>query len=335
MSPLWFLFAVLAVVIYFAGSRLTLYADVLGEKWGVQRSFIGLILLSTITSLPELGTSISSILWVNAPDLAFGNALGSNLFNIAIIPMLALLYRQTFLSRANNQHNTTATLISFLYGLVGLALLLNLPQFPAWLKTRYFLSPFSFAILVFYLAGLYFIFSEKKLPTHEETPEPLYEENRSGKTIFLFILFALIVIVAASGLARVGKTLAVSTGLGDTFFGTLFFAFVTSLPEIVVSWAALKQMDSVNLALGNIFGSCLFNLAIIPVMDVVSWKENIFAAVHHSQLISVFAGLLMVSLASYAIHIRRNKPAKKYFSIEMILLSVIYLITLFIIFSLR
>ncbi|MFP4686962.1 MAG: sodium:calcium antiporter [bacterium] len=335
MFQLWLLFVALALIIYFSGSKLAFYGDVLGEKWGVERSFIGLILLSTITSLPELGTSVSSLLWVEAPDLAVGNTLGSNLFNIAIIPLLALLYRRAFLYRAGNQHNTTAALINFLYGLVGLALLVNLPLFPARLRLDFFISPFSIAIFIFYLGGLYFIFSEKNLPEKEKSIALLYENKSHRQTMLVFILCAFIVIAAAAGLARVGKTLADLTGFGDTFFGTLFFAFVTSLPEIVVSWAALKQLDSVNLALGNIFGSCLFNLTIIPLLDLISWRKNIFAELHFSNFISVFAGIIMVSLASYAIHVRRSTPAKKYFSLEMVLLALSYLIALSTIFLLR
>ncbi|MGM0380534.1 MAG: sodium:calcium antiporter [bacterium] len=331
----WFLFIILAVVIYFAGSRLTVYADILGEKWGVHRSFIGLILLSTVTSLPELGTSLSSILWVGSPDLALGNVLGSNLFNVAIIPLLALLYRRAFLHGANNQHNTNAALITLIYALVAGGLLTHLEIFPAWLAVDFWISPFSIAIFIFYLGGIYLIFLEKNLSEEQNLEKTeLYGADSQLSTVLLFVFSALLVIIAGAGLARVGKILAVKTGLKATFFGTLFFAFVTSLPEVVVSWAALRELGAVNLALGNIFGSCLFNLAIIFVFDFAV-AGPVFAAVSTAHLVSVLAGIMMVSIASYAIHIRRDKPARVFFPLEMVLLSVIYLVALYTIFLLR
>lgn len=331
----WSLFVILSVVIYFAGSRLTYYADVLGEKWGVQRSFIGLILLSTVTSLPELGTSLSSIVWVNSPDLALGNVLGSNLFNLAIIPLLALLYRKAFLHRARLDHNTNAALITIIYALVGGGLISHLKIFPAWLSVEFFVSPFSIVLFGFYLGGIYLIFNKKDVSEEQKlTRAKIYGQNSQLLTTLLFSGSALLVIGAGAGLARVGDILAVKTGLKATFFGTFFFAFVTSLPEIVVSWTALKQLDAINLALGNIFGSCLFNLAIIFIFDLAVFGP-VFAAVTGTHLVSVFAGIMMVSIASYAIHIRRDDPAGVFFPPEMVLLAGVYLGALYLIFLLR
>ncbi len=102
----------------------------------------------------------------------------------------------------------------------------------------------------------------------------------------------------------------------------------------MVSWSALRQLGAVNLALGNIFGSCLFNLGIIFVFDLAV-AGSVFAAVSVGHLVSVFAGIMMVSIASYAIHIRRARPARIFFSLEMILLAAVYSGTLYLIFHLR
>lgn len=332
---MWMLFVALGVLIYVAGGRLTYYGDVLGEKWGVHRSFIGLILLSTVTSLPELGTSLFSILLVDSPDLALGNVLGSNLFNIFIIPILALLYRQAFLYRADSRHASTGSLVLLIYAVVGMGIHL---QFLGWDVPEFLhMSPFSLGIVFLAIGGLYIISNDRKSVPSEPGLEKveLYPNLKIEWASFIFIFSAFLVIGAGAGLAVVGKYLAVHTGLGDSFFGTLFFAFVTSLPEIVVSWIALKELDAVNLALGNIMGSCLFNLAIIVLFDLASVNGAIFTLASSSHLISVFLGIAMIALASYAILERQEQPAKHAFSIEMILLSGIYIGGIYLLFLLR
>ncbi len=334
---LWTLFILLAAIIYAAGWRLTYFGDVLGEKWDVHRSFIGLILLSTVTSLPELGTSLSAVLIPKAPNLALGNVLGSNLFNVAILPILAILTGKKFLHRANPKHSSTGHLIVILYVLVGGSLLQNFIEIFQWKSTLKYISPGSLFIFFFYLTGLYYIFSSKSKNGEEKnlSETKMYGEQTHGETLTKFIIFAVIVILAGSGLSTVGDKLAVLTGLGDTFFGSLFLAFITSLPEIVVCWAALYQLNAVNLALGNIFGSCLFNLAIIPVFDIFYPAGPIFTVVGVQHLLSIFAGILMISLAGYALLIRRETPSKNYLSPEYVTLGIIYIGTVYLLFILR
>lgn len=332
MVYLWIMFAALSCLIYVAGGRLTYYGDVLGEKWNVERSFIGLILLSLITSLPELGTSLSSIIIVDSADLALGNILGSNLFNIFIIPIMALLFREAYLYRTDLDHSATGSLVLIIYAIVGMAL--SLRMFNWDIPTVLHMSPFSIAIFVVAAVGIYVIFASRKLPESDKSLEDvnLYPELSEQWASIVFILSAILVVGAGAGLAVVGKTLAVKTGLSETFFGTLFFAFVTSLPEVVVSWSALKQLDAVNLAMGNIMGSCLFNVGIIFIFDLASYPSPVFVVAGPSHLISVYAGITMIAITSYVIHIRKDNRARVFFSYEMVALSLIYLGAIYLLF---
>lgn len=87
----WLQFALCAGVIFFAGARLSYYGDVLAEKTGLGRTWIGVVLLASVTSLPELITEISSVALVGVPDIAAGDVLGSCMFNIVIIALLDLM----------------------------------------------------------------------------------------------------------------------------------------------------------------------------------------------------------------------------------------------------
>jgi len=79
-------------VIIVAGTKLAKYGDLIAEKTGLGRIWIGVVLLATITSLPELATGISSVTFVGEPDLTMGDLFGSNLINLVIIAVIDLFY---------------------------------------------------------------------------------------------------------------------------------------------------------------------------------------------------------------------------------------------------
>ena len=82
---LWLQLAGAAGIILAASTWLAKSADIIAEKAGLGRSFIGVVLLATATSLPELGTGVSAITIVGTPDLAAGDAFGSNLVNLLLV----------------------------------------------------------------------------------------------------------------------------------------------------------------------------------------------------------------------------------------------------------
>jgi len=330
----WLLFAGLSLVVCLAGSRVTYYGDVLGEKWSVDRTFIGVILLSTITSLPELVTSLASVSLVDAPDLAMGNILGSNLFNLFLLPLLALLYGRSYLERASPHHVRTGAVAVVLYGLVGGTF--ALPSSPAPFGTSGPVSPASLLIFGVYAGGVYLLFGILRPPPEKALDAAeMYENHGERTTAILFAIYGLAVVLAGLFLTGVGERLAGVTGLGNTFFGSLFFAFVTSMPEFVVSWVALRRLDAVNLAMGNILGSCLFNLAILFPCDLITPAYGLLAAVETGHIVSLLGGMLMLGVAVAALVWRRRRPASRAFSGEMILLAGLYLGSMYLLFVLR
>ncbi|MGZ8160856.1 MAG: hypothetical protein ACXWT4_18925 [Methylobacter sp.] len=86
--PVFVEFAALALVIGGSGYFLSLYGDVIAEKTGLGGTWVGIALLATVTSLPELVTGISAVTYVNVPNIALGDALGSCVFNLLLIVLL-------------------------------------------------------------------------------------------------------------------------------------------------------------------------------------------------------------------------------------------------------
>ena len=107
----WLKFLLTLVIILLAGTKLARYGDAIGEKTGLGRIWIGLVLLALVTSMPELVTSVSAVALVGLPDLAFGTIFGSCLFNLAIIGLLDIMHHSTpILSKASSRHMASAGL---------------------------------------------------------------------------------------------------------------------------------------------------------------------------------------------------------------------------------
>lgn len=123
---LWLALLLCLILIAYAGYYLSRYGDIIAEKTGMSASWVGLILLATATSLPELITGISAVSFANAPDIAVGDALGSTVFNLLILVILDVLYkRETMYNRAAQGHILSAALGALLVAFTGFSLLLD------------------------------------------------------------------------------------------------------------------------------------------------------------------------------------------------------------------
>ena len=115
-----------AAIIFFAGRRLSLYGDLLAEATGLSKGWVGLILMASVTSLPELVVGISSSTIVQSADLAVGDILGSCAFNLGILAVLDAFIpkRQPLFGVASASHMLNSGLSIILISLVGFALFL-------------------------------------------------------------------------------------------------------------------------------------------------------------------------------------------------------------------
>jgi cation:H+ antiporter len=89
---IWLRFVVCVVIIAIAGRKAAIYGDAIAVKTGIGGLWIGLVLMATITSLPELFNGISAVALVKAPDLTIGDLFGSNAINLLILALLDIAY---------------------------------------------------------------------------------------------------------------------------------------------------------------------------------------------------------------------------------------------------
>ena len=305
---LWLQLLLCLSIIGFAGYFLSRFGDIIAEKSGVSASWIGLILLSTATSLPELVTGISAVTVADAPNIAVGDVLGSTVFNLAILVMLDALYRrETLYSRAAQGHILSAALGAILIAFAGFSLLLDQAGMsPAFGHVGMY-SPF---ILLVYLVAMRAVYSYERRTLNEfvETAAERYPDATLRGAIKGYAQAALAVVLAGSWLPFLAKDIADMMGWGQSFVGTLLVAAVTSAPEAAVTIAALR-LGALDMAIANLLGSNLFDIIILAVDDLLYVKGPLLAQVDASHALTAFTAVMMSALVIVGLVFRPQRRA--------------------------
>jgi cation:H+ antiporter len=126
--------------------------------------------------------------------------------------------------------------------------------------------------------------------------DTLHTKISTARAWMMYGMNALFIVGAATYLPYLGEEIARLTGLGRTFVGSIFIAVATSLPEIVVSFSALR-MGAADMAFGNVLGSNLFNVAILGIDDVFFTRGVLTAHVSAANGVSAVAAMTMTAIA--------------------------------------
>jgi cation:H+ antiporter len=294
MANPWFQFFLSAVVIVWAGNRLTLSAKAIADYIGLGAAWAGVLLLPLVTSLPELVTSLRAVA-IDAPDLAVGNIFGSNLFNLALLAVIDLAQgRGTLTARVNSGHILTAGLSIITVCLALLSMFSRQSLSIAWVG-------FDTALI----AGVY-LFGSRLLFKYEQRHTAPFLEHQTGaveigsppttRTAVLSYLFSAALIVSAGVfLTDAADVIALETGLGHTFIGSLLLAVSTSLPEAVTTLTAVR-LGLLDMAVANIFGANFFNLLILFWSDLFFRRAPLLSVVSDAHLISAVMVILMTAV---------------------------------------
>ena len=294
---LWLQLLLCLAVIGYAGYFLSRYGDIIAEKSGISASWVGLILLATATSLPELVTGISAVSFADAPNIAVGDVLGSTVFNLAILVLLDALYRKESLySRAAQGHILSASLGTILIAFAGFSLLLDQAGMSPALGHVGLYSPF---IVLVYLVAMRAVYSYERrtLSEYTEVSAERYPDATLRSAVKGYALAALAVVIAGSWLPFVAKDISDMMGWGQSFVGTLLVAAVTSAPEAAVTISALR-IGALDMAIANLLGSNLFDIAILAVDDLFYTKGPLLANVDASHALTAFTAVMMSALVT-------------------------------------
>ncbi|WP_291987371.1 hypothetical protein [Luteitalea sp.] len=287
----WLLFAGAACVIVVAGVQLARYGDAIGEKSGLGRSWIGAVLLAATTSLPELFTGFGATALTPLPDIAVGDVLGSCMFNLLILSLMDAIQPDRISARAHQGHALAigCGLALMAIAALGLAAARHWPVV-GWVGLY---SPLLIALYAMAMRVMFTHDRQRRAACGQLEPaNPANARLSLRSALVRYGVAALFVVGTALYLPVLGAGLARETGLGQAFVGSLFMAITTSLPEVVVSVAAVR-MGALSLGISNILGSNLFNLLVLGLNDVAYTGGPLLSAVDHSHLIAALAVVLM------------------------------------------
>jgi cation:H+ antiporter len=303
---LWLQLLLCLAIIGYAGYFLSRYGDIIAEKSGISASWIGLILLSTATSLPELITGISSVSFANTPDIAVGDVLGSAVFNLLILVLLdALFKRETLYSRAAQGHILSASLGALLIAFAGFSLLLDHAGMSPSLGHVGVYTPL---IVLVYLVAMRAVYSyeHRTLSEYTEVSAERYPDVTLRSAIKGYMWAAIAVVLAGSWLPFVAKDISDLMGWGQSFVGTLLVAAVTSAPEAAVTISALR-IGAFDMAIANLLGSNLFNILILAIDDLFYAEVPMLARVDFSHALTAFTAVMMSALVIVGLIFRPKK----------------------------
>ncbi|MGI0486756.1 sodium:calcium antiporter [Pantanalinema rosaneae CENA516] len=309
------------------GARLSQSADVLAEKTGLGRNWVGAILLAGATSLPELATGISAVAVFNAPDLAVGGVLGSCLFNLLLLAILDIFTGpEPLLYRAETSHGLAAGLGCVMLGVAASGMLLaqaNTPLTIAWFGLP------SLVLLGLYLVSARLIakfeLRRRREVLQQEAEVFQYNHIKPKRAYLTFAMLSAAIVGLGIWLASLGEQVAIVTGLGQSFVGALLLAAATSLPELVASIAAIR-LNAVDLAVSNLFGSNLFNLAILAIYDLTYLQGNLLSHINHSvHVMTAIVAMMMTAIALVGLIYRAVQRSRLYLTWDGVGLITLYL----------
>jgi len=320
-----FEFILCSAVIVYCGSNLSKYGDVIAEKTGLGRAWIGLVLMASVTSLPELITGISSVAIADVPDIALGDIMGACVFNLSIIALMDMLNgKKPIFSESEHGHILSAGFGIILISLASISIMAN-----ANIPAIGHIGLYSPAIIMIYFIGIrgVFLFERRRIKEFVgEMAQTLRYEHITTNALFI--------IGAAAWLPFIGNRLAEETGLGRSFVGTVFIAMATTLPELVVSVSALK-IGAADMAIANLFGSNMFNIFILAIDDIFYVKGALLSNVSTNHAVTGFMAVLMTGIAIAGLTYRLQRKAFLRLGWDAIAILLAYTVNIYLLYSLR
>ena len=266
---LYLIYIVTVVAVVWFSILASRYIDMIDRSTRLSGAFLGGVLLSAITSLPELFTSISATVLIDNPSLCIGNILGSNLFNFGMLAVVILFFLSSF-SRASLavSHRYVMLFLMMMY----LATALNWKVMGddniifGGENPWFYVSITSVIVLVLYTFSVRFLAGDNGSGDEEVGDDEVALSLRA--IVVRFVLASIGIIVASIILTYVTDDIATELNLGSGLAGALFLGVATSLPE-VTSTISLFRMRNFDIAFGNIAGSNVFNFFVLAIADIL------------------------------------------------------------------
>lgn len=346
--PIWVLigiFVLSSAVVWIAGGRLSRYASIISARTGIGQAVVGLVLLGGITSLPEVATSVTASWAGNAP-LAVNNLLGGVAMQVAVLAVGDLFVgREALTGMLPRPHVvlqaalSVVLLVLVVAGIVvGDVMLLGFGAWPCSIAVGYGLT-----LWVARSAEGRVVWVVKEAEQRRREPRAAGGGDKTAKSdaeqqamwrvVLKTAIAAGAILVAGYLLTRTGEAIAEVTGLGQSFFGAVFLAISTSLPELSSVITAVR-LGHQMLAIGDVLGGNLFDVALIFVVDAIYAGPPVLNEVGS---FSAFAALLGIAMTTFYVigMIERRDRAIFRMGYDSVAVFACYIIGLVILYGLR
>ncbi len=264
------------VVVLKSADWLTNGAVGLATRLGISQIVIGLTIVAIGTSMPEFFVSIVSAI-KGTPDLAVGNIVGSNIFNVLLIVGVAATVAPITIQRGTVRRDIPIAIIASIM-LMVMMLDDTISRIDALI------------LFVAFIAFIWITLRDSKNASNEEDSSK--ETIGVGKSAFLILVGLVGLVLGSNIFVDNASSLAHAWGISDAIIGLTIVAGGTSLPELATSVVAARKGDS-GIAIGNVLGSNVFNILMILGLT------GLISPMHIQNITYVDMGVMVVSMVLF------------------------------------
>lgn len=319
-------FAILALVIAVAGTRLTRIVDQLADRTGIGEAAAGAVLLGATTSIGGSVLSVTAA-WNGHAELAVSNALGGIAVQTFFLAIADLTYR-----RANLEHAAASepNMMQNALLIALLSLILMAPLLPD--ATLWGVHPVTPLMFIAYAMGIHLVQRAHHAPmwrptstseTREDQPDDVSRMPSMERLWVEFLVLFVILGFAYYMLEPAATVIAARTGVTHTLVGVLLTAVSTSIPELVTSVAAVRR-GALTLAVGGIIGGNAYDTLFTAASDIAYREGSIYHAMSDDTVFWVSLTLLMSAVLMMGL-IRRQRKGPARIGLESVLLIALYI----------
>jgi cation:H+ antiporter len=294
------IFLIGLAVLSWSADKFIYGASALAKNLGVSPMMIGLTIVAMGSSAPEIMVSASAS-FDGTPDLAVGNALGSNITNIALVLGITVLFKPLLVSSTTLKRELPLLLFVTLIAVVFLS-----DNVLSEIEGVTLITLFVLVLAV--MAWLSFKV-EKNDPLIAETEDEIPSNVATGSAIFWVVVGLIMLPLSAHFLVDSAVFIASYFGVSDLVIGLTIVALGTSLPELAASIAGVRKGED-DLVLGNLIGSNIFNILAVLAMPglIIPGIVDSNASVRDSYVMLGLTILLFI----FCFNLRGNSKINRY-----------------------
>jgi len=328
------LFFLAAAGVWFAGSRLALYADAISDRTGIGKAFIGLVFLATATELPEIATTFTAAIKGNAP-LVLNNMFGGIALQTVILAVVDGLFVRgalTFYPRKPTHALEAALLIVLLTFLLAICIVGERSvAFNVGMGTLSLAAAYVAFIWILRLYDEQGDWLPVELPEDsDDSPDVVHNEQRddisTNSLVAQSALASLAILICGVILVHSAEVIAVQSGLQSSFIGVTLLAAATSLPELSTTIAAAR-LGAFTMAISNIFGSNLIMVVLLLPADMLYRDGPILQATGKPEYLALVSGILVTAIYVVGLLVRR-KPQIFGMGVDSAFVLAVYVLSL-------